>query len=240
MSRRRRFPNLIWIVLGILAAGLLLLVFNHDAGSIFGLGNDQFASLLTAGLLVTTLSAGIVAARPSFGEVTRNIAGWLVIILVLLTGYLYRYELQDFGSRLTAGLIPGSPLSVTDSEGNVTVTVEKLGNGHFEARAMIDAKPVRVMIDTGASTTVLTVEDARAVGIDVEALRFAVPVSTANGVTEAARARVQSITIGAIERGPLPILVAQPGSLTQSLLGMNFMGTLSGYDVRGDRMVLRD
>jgi aspartyl protease family protein len=237
---RRRPPQFLWIILGVIAAGLLLLVFNHDAGSIFGLENDQFASMLTAGLLVTTLSAGMVAARPSLGEVTRNIAAWAVIILVMLTGYLYRYELQDFASRLSAGLIPGSPLSVTDSEGNVAVTVEKLGNGHFEARALINEKPVRVMIDTGASTTVLTVEDARAVGIDVEALRFAVPVSTANGVTEAAHARVQSVTIGAITRGPMPILVAQPGSLRQSLLGMNFMGTLSGYDVRGDRMVLRD
>ena len=29
-------------------------------------------------------------------------------------------------------------------------------------------------------------------------------------------------------------------SLSQSLLGMNFIGSLSGFDVRGDRMILRD
>lgn len=236
----RRPPQLLWIALGVLAVGLLLLVVNNDAGTTFGLANDQFANVLTAGLLVTVISAGIVASRPSFGEVTRNIAAWLFILLALMSGYIYRYELQDIASRLSAGLVPGSPLSVTDSEGNVTVTVEKAGNGHFEARAAVDGTPIRVMIDTGASTTVLTVEDARTVGIDVEALNFAVPVSTANGVTVAARARAQTIAVGTIERGPLPILVAQPGALSQSLLGMNFMGTLSGYDVRGDRMVLRD
>ncbi|GHD10239.1 TIGR02281 family clan AA aspartic protease [Tianweitania populi] len=236
----RRPPQLLWIVLAVLAAGLLLLVFNHDAGRTFGLENDQFANILTAGLLVTVISAGIVASRPSFGEVTRNIAAWLFILLALTTGYTYRYELQDIASRVTAGLVPGSPLSVTDSEGNVTVTVEKTGSGHFEARAAINGKPVQVMVDTGASMTVLTVEDARSIGLDVEALNFTVPVSTANGVTVAARARAQTIAIGNIERGPLPILVAQPGALSQSLLGMNFMGTLSGYDVRGDRMVLRD
>lgn len=223
-----------------MAAGLLLLVLNHDAGTTFGLENDRFADLLKAGLMVTVLSVGVVASRQSFGEVARNVAAWLFIILVLITGYLYRYELQDVASRLSAGLVPGSPLSVTDGEGHVTVTVEKAGNGHFEARASVDGTPIRVMIDTGASTTVLTVEDARTIGLDVEALNFAVPVSTANGVTVAARARAQTIAVGTIERGPLPILVAQPGALTQSLLGMNFMGTLSGYDVRGDRMVLRN
>jgi aspartyl protease family protein len=157
-----------------------------------------------------------------------------------MAGYLYRYELQDVASRLSAGLVPGSPLSVTDSDGNVTVTVEKAANGHFEARAAINNQPVRLMIDTGASITVLTAADAADVGIDVEALRFTVPVSTANGTTLAARARTEVIAIGAIERRRVPVLVAQPGSLAQSLLGMNVMGTLSGYDVRGDRMILRD
>jgi aspartyl protease family protein len=38
----------------------------------------------------------------------------------------------------------------------------------------------------------------------------------------------------------MPLLVAEDGRLGQSLLGMNFIGTLSGFDVRGDRLVLRD
>ena len=41
-------------------------------------------------------------------------------------------------------------------------------------------------------------------------------------------------------RKNVPVLVAAAGPLDQSLLGMNFIGTLSGFDVRGDRMILRD
>ena len=36
------------------------------------------------------------------------------------------------------------------------------------------------------------------------------------------------------------MLVAEGNGLDQTLLGMNFIGTLSGFDVRGDRMILRD
>ena len=46
--------------------------------------------------------------------------------------------------------------------------------------------------------------------------------------------------IGAITRNRLPVFVAATAQLEQSLLGMNFIGTLSGFEVRGDRMILRD
>jgi len=41
-------------------------------------------------------------------------------------------------------------------------------------------------------------------------------------------------------RKDMPVMVAAPGMLEQSLLGMNFINSLSGFDVRGDRMILRD
>ncbi len=57
-----------------------------------------------------------------------------LVILVLMAGYQYRYELQDVASRVTAGLIPGSPLSVTDGEGR-TSRWGSGTNGHFAARS---------------------------------------------------------------------------------------------------------
>ena len=38
----------------------------------------------------------------------------------------------------------------------------------------------------------------------------------------------------------MQVFIADRGTLEQSLLGMNFIGTLSGFDVRGDRMILHD
>ena len=96
------------------------------------------------------------------------------------------------------------------------------------------------LVDTGATTTVLSAADAGRVGIDVDALNFAIPVSTANGIARAARATVDEVRVGSISRSRLPVLVAAPGTLSQSLLGMNFIGSLSGFDVRRDLLILRD
>lgn len=232
-------PRIFWIVIAVLGAGLIFLVVNHDAGTTLGLENEAFAQTLYMGAWGVVLGAALLGSRIPFGEAARNLAVWLLIALVMMAGYQYRYELQDVASRLTAGLIPGSPISLSDSNG-IAVMLEKRANGHFEVRGEVDGSSVDFLIDTGATTTVLTHADARRVGIDVASLSFTIPVSTANGVARAARASAGEIQIGDIRRVRLPVLVSEPGQLGQSLLGMNFLGTLSGFDVRGDRLVLRD
>jgi aspartyl protease family protein len=46
--------------------------------------------------------------------------------------------------------------------------------------------------------------------------------------------------VGAIKRRHMAVLVAAPGSLGESLLGMNFINSLAGFDMRGDRMTFYD
>ncbi|MEZ5811072.1 MAG: TIGR02281 family clan AA aspartic protease [Rhizobiaceae bacterium] len=231
--------RLFWVVMAIIGTGLVLLIINDDGGTILGMDNSNFASTLYLGVWGLVLGAGLLTFRLPVGEVVRNITVWLFIALVLVAGYQYRYELQDIASRLTAGLVPGSPLSVSDGDG-IAVMLEKRANGHFEVAGEVNGRDVDFLIDTGATTTVLTSADARRAGIDIASLSFTVPVSTANGATRAARASADEIRIGDISRMRLPLLVAGPGQLDQSLLGMNFLGTLSGFDVRGDRLILRD
>ena len=139
-----------------------------------------------------------------------------------------------------SGSCPAARFRWTDSEGRTTVTLDKLQNGHFGAEVVVDGVAIRAMVDTGASATVLTREDARLVGFDPERLNYSIPVSTANGIAQAARVTAGEISVGAISRRNVPVLVAADGALEESLLGMNFIGTLSGFDVRGDRMILRD
>src|SRR6185437_12336528 len=83
---------------------------------------------------------------------------------------------------------------------------------------MVEA-PVSTIMDTGASTIVLRPADARKAGIDPDTLIYRVPVLTANGRAMAARVRLDTVAIGPLDRKDVDALVAQPGALTQSLLG---------------------
>lgn len=232
--------RLFWIAIGILALGLLALLLLGDQGTVFGLASDSFARLVYTGALLTVLMAALVGSGIRLGGALRSIAIWLAIIMVLVAGYQYRYEIQDVASRLTAGLIPGSPLSVVDGDGRANVMLEKLASGHFGIRARVNDVPVSMMVDTGATATVLTFQDAQRAGFDPETLGFNVPIMTANGQAMAARVVADRLDVGEISRSRLTLLVVEDGQLGESLLGMNFIGSLSGFTVRGDRMVLID
>jgi aspartyl protease family protein len=230
--------RLLWIVLAILGGGLLLLVINDDAGSTLGLANEQFGSLVYLGALGLVIGAFAFAGM-RLGDVARNLAIWLLLIVLLVAGYQYRYELQDIASRMTAGLVPASPMALS-FDGGSGVRIDRLPSGHFEVRGSIDGSPVRFLVDTGATVTVLTADDAQRAGIDVAALSFSVPVATANGMARAARHTVGELAVGGITRRGVGVMVAEEGRLSQSLLGMSFINSLSGFEMRGDRMILLD
>ncbi|MEO5758941.1 MAG: TIGR02281 family clan AA aspartic protease [Mesorhizobium sp.] len=232
--------RLLWILLLLIGVSVVLLMFNDSAGSTLGVENYDFSRLVWLGAIAALVGAGLLRSGRPVGAMARNLGAWAAIVLVLIAGYQYRYELQDFASRVTAGLVPGSPLALGVDDGHATVTLDKAENGHFEARILVNGKPIRTVVDTGATSTVLTAEDARAAGYDPDTLNFTIPVSTANGIARAAGVKTNELAIGGIVRRNMPVMVAAPGALGQSLLGMNFISSLSGFDVRGDRMILRD
>ena len=232
--------RLFWIAVVVLVGGLIVLVMADSSGQVLGLDTDSFGNLVYLGALGALLASGVLASGQRFGQTVRTLALWLLIILVFMAGYEYRYELQDVASRVSGGIIPGSPLSITDGDGRTIVTLRQRMDGHFEANVDVNGRTIGMIVDTGATSTVLTVADAERAGFDPSALLFNIPVSTANGTGNAARVVADEVAVGAIVRKNLPLLVAEDSRLGQSLLGMNFMGTLAGFDVRGDRLVLRD
>ena len=85
----------------------------------------------------------------------------------------------------------------------------------------------------------LTPEDAKKAGFDPDKLTYRIPVLTANGRTVAARVRLNEVAIGPLDRTKVEALIAQPGALTQSLLGMSFLSRLRSYEFSGDYLTLR-
>jgi aspartyl protease family protein len=96
-----------------------------------------------------------------------------------------------------------------------------------------------MVLDTGASSVVLTRDDAKAAGLPLEVLEYTVPIDTANGRARAAPVTLDRIAIGGLEERSVEALVAQPGQLKTSLLGMSFLNRLQSWEVSGDRLVLK-
>jgi aspartyl protease family protein len=96
-----------------------------------------------------------------------------------------------------------------------------------------------MMVDTGATTVVLKPADAERAGLDLDALSYSTPVSTANGMTFAAPVRLRSMAVGDIVVKDVEALVAKPGNLNESLLGMSFLRRLRSYEFSGDFLTFR-
>ncbi len=230
----------LWIILGLIGAVLILLIASSDTGKIFGLKNDAFAYTFYLGVWAVIVSSAVIPRAGGFAKAARNAVIWLGIILVLTTGYIYRFDLQDLGSRLTAGLIPGSPVSGQSGSGRNQITIIRSRNGQFEAQASVNGSPVSFLVDTGASSVVLSHDDAVRIGLDLSGLSYSVPVSTANGMTEVARMTIGNLAIGEIQRDNIAVMVARQGDLDQSLLGMSYLQTFWSFEIRGDRLILTD
>ncbi len=230
----------LWIILGLLGAALILLIVNHDQGSILGIQNDRFASAFYLSVWGAVVAAAVLPRTGSLGAAARNAAIWIGVILFLMTGYVYRYELQDIGSRLTGGLISGSPVSSLSADGRQQAMVTRTPDRHFEVSADVNGTSVAFVVDTGANAVVLTYNDAERIGIDTQSLDYRIPIDTANGRTTAAPATIAAIDIGNIRRDNVQALVARRGDLSRSLLGMTYLETLWGFEIRGDRLILTD
>jgi len=228
---------MIFIGLALLVVAGLVLLINADAGSLVGLSQTQTAQLLPLLIILIVFAGGAFTRRRKAAELFGGIVIWAGIFAVIGVGYAYRDELLGVASRVTGELRPG--VAVVDSEAGTAVFRRGLG-GHFEIAATINGHTTPMIFDTGASAVVLTRDDAEAAGIDLEGLRYSIPVSTANGTGMAARTRIKSIEVGGISRRNITAFVTEEGALDTSLLGMTFLETLARYSVTQNSLELQD
>ena len=230
MSRR-----LTWVfVLGV-ALSLAALIASNDQDAIANLLRHDVGSLvLKIALVVFAGGLVLVLFREKLSKALEATMFWAVIGLLLVVGYTYRFELRDVADRVIAELMPGH---VAGHGRNVQVV--RGNGGDFGVAAHINGTKIPMVLDTGASSVVLTQEAAKAVGLPIEVLNYTVNVDTANGRTRAAPVTLDRIAVGGLTERAVPALVAQPGQLKTNLLGMTFLNRLESWEVRGDKLRMR-
>jgi aspartyl protease family protein len=119
------------------------------------------------------------------------------------------------------------------------VHVARAQNGDFALRAKINGIATPMVIDTGATSVVLTYETAKAAGLPLELATYDVDVETAGGRVRAARLTLDRLAVGKLVELSVPALVVPRGQLKTNLLGMSFLNRLESWEVRPDTLVLR-
>ena len=118
------------------------------------------------------------------------------------------------------------------------VQVQRAQSGEFALLARINGVNAPMVIDTGATSVVLTYETAKAAGLPLELLDYDVDVETAGGHTKAARLTLDRLAIGPLVERSVPALVVPHGQMKTNLLGMSFLDRLESWEVHADRLML--
>lgn len=106
--------------------------------------------------------------------------------------------------------------------------IARSADGHYWAEARIDGAPVRLLVDTGSSAVALTRQDAERLGVTPAPSDYTATVTTVSGSARAARVRLDRVAVGEAQVHDVQALVFEAG-LPHSLLGMSYLGRLSGF-----------
>ena len=223
-------------LLMLIGAGALLALIPQGQ-PIFGLDHGLFMRVAfgVSFALWFLLGAGRRLGGARVSAVVAGAVTWVALFVGLVGLYSYRREFADLTERVIAELEPGEPQIGAGGE----VIVNRRFGGEFVIAAKINGIAASLLFDTGASSVVLTAEDARRAGINPVGLDYSVEVATANGAAAAAEVRLPSVSVGTITVKNVRALVARPGALSQSLLGMTFLEKLKSYGVERGKLVLK-
>jgi aspartyl protease family protein len=145
------------------------------------------------------------------------------------------------GAVLTVdGVTKMVALGAAGSEGpatsgaSVTLTADR--RGHYATPGSINGKPVKFLVDTGATLVALSRAEATRIGIDFQRGRPTYSM-TANGPVRGWSVTFATVRVGAVEVRDVPGAVID-SELAETLLGMSF---LNRFDLlqQGATLVLR-
>lgn len=227
--------RLLWPLLIGLGLALVVLLVSRDENLVAGLARHDFARLaakVAIGVVIGSLV--FVLFRRRLSEALQAALLWIALGLVLAVAYTFRNDLREIGDRVLADLIPGRPVQIGRA-----VEIARGRSGEFLVSTQVNGAPIGMVLDSGASSVVLTPDAAKSAGLPLEVLSYSATIETANGRARAAPVMLDRISVGSIVERSVPALVAQPGQLRVSLLGMSFLNRLESWQVRNDHLTMR-
>jgi aspartyl protease family protein len=181
-------------------------------------------------LMAVMLLAGSLMARrePAAKLVTMALA-WVAIFAGGFVLFTFRDNLGWVAQRLKAEAV-GTPVQ-QGQETRIPMAID----GHFWVEARLNGQNVKFLVDSGATTTTIDRDTAKAAGIEFSSKRDQY-VRTGNGIIRVASGRAGELTVGSITRSNVAVEIADNDDL--NVLGMNYLSSLSRWSVEGRWLVM--
>jgi len=182
--------------------------------------------LLMAMMLVV---GALMARREPAAKLATMALAWVAIFAAGFVLFTFRDNLGWVAQRLKAEAV-GTPVE-QGRETRVPMAID----GHFWVTAKLNGRDVKFLVDSGATTTTIDRDTARAAGVEVSARRDQF-VRTGNGVIRVSSGRADELTVGGITRRNVGLEIADHDDL--NVLGMNYLSSLSRWSVEGRWLVM--
>jgi aspartyl protease family protein len=194
-------------------------------------GDQAVHFLYLIGVLVLVSSA-LAVRRIPIAQGLKMFIGWVLIFGAAFVIFTLKDEFAALGNRVLLETRGGV---VEETKGG-EIRIRQAQDGHFWITAEVNGEEVRFLVDSGATTTSMSSDTARRVGVAPGGGRAL--VQTANGVVAVQRGRAASLKVGSIERRDVAVHISDAFG-DMNVIGMNFLSTLSGWGVEGRTLVLR-
>lgn len=191
-------------------------------------------SLIWGVVCIVLLISSLAARRLPLGYVAKAAFAWIAIFAALFAIFSFRFEFISIWERVKADISGTAGQSVSGGE----IAIRRQDDGHYWLQVDVNGKPVRFMIDSGATTTAMNADTARETGIEVDANGYPVILDTANGRVTAQRGVIQSLKIDALEIPQHKVVVSESFGDT-NVLGMNFLDSMRSWKVEANVMTLK-
>jgi aspartyl protease family protein len=132
--------------------------------------------------------------------------------------------LEVEGKRKELGMGQGVTIAGAVSSEQVA-TLYATQAGHFVGEAFINEKPVKFLLDTGATSVVINAGEARRLGLDYQSGQVGA-AQTAAGVVKAYRVSLNTVRIGGITMHQVEGAVLEGDSPPLVLLGMSALNRM--------------
>lgn len=191
--------------------------------------NDTMLGGLYLLMAVMLVLGTLMARREPLAKMLTMALTWILIFAAGFVLFTFRDNFGWVAQRLKAEAV-GTPVQ----QGRETRIPMAL-DGHFWVDAKVNGRPVKFLVDSGATMTTIDRETALEAGVPISA-RADEYVRTGNGIIRVSSGRAAELQVGGITRHDVGLQIADNDDL--NVLGMNFLSSLSRWGVEGRWLVL--